>query len=219
MSVWLRSALLVEHGIAHGFGTRDAVAPEQLVRPTQVHGCVVAHVEGARSVPAEADAIVAESAQPVGVVTADCVPILVASEDGRGAVAIHGGWRGLAAGVVEAGVAALRARVGEAPLLAAIGPHVGPCCYEVDEPVLAALERNDPELRPLSTRASRPGHVWLDLQVPSRRALARAGVTRIDVEPAECTACGAERFYSVRRDGADTGRLVHWVQPRDASYP
>ena len=140
-AAWLRHPLLDELGIEHGFGLRTSPPRSDVVRPLQVQGVEVARLgsQGAAT-PREADAIVSvTSLSPVGVVTADCVPLLVATGEGEAVAAIHAGWRGLAAGVVAAGIGALAARCPGTRLVAAIGPHIGACCYEVDEPVVSAL--------------------------------------------------------------------------------
>jgi copper oxidase (laccase) domain-containing protein len=129
--------------------------------------------------------------------------------------AIHAGWRGLAAGVIEAGVAALRALpVGEGELVAAIGPHIGACCYEVDAPVLDALALRFEHWVPGATTPTRPGHARLDLGALAHRALEAAGVAvgQIAALPGSCTSCDAERFHSYRRDGSASGRLVHFIR-------
>jgi len=138
----LRHELLDAVGVEHGFGVRGLAPPPGLRRPQQVHGNRVAQAAGCVGAAApRADAVVsALPGVPVGVVTADCVPILVATDAGTAVAAIHAGWRGLACGVVAAAIEALRAESGGAVrLVAAIGPHIGACCYEVDEPVLEAL--------------------------------------------------------------------------------
>ncbi len=218
----LRHPLLAALGVEHGFGLRDAPAPEGLLRPRQVHGtAIVAAADCRAEPPPEADGVVsAEPGVPVGVVTADCVPVLLAGEAGRAVAAVHAGWRGLAAGVVAQGVDALRRRVAGGGsggrsggrLVAAIGPHIGPCCYEVDAPVLdalgAAFGALDGALRP-----SRPGHALLDLGALVALALARSGVVTRDTAALEdcCTRCDPERFHSYRRDGPRAGRLVHFI--------
>lgn len=130
-------------------------------------------------------------------VTADCLPIALARRSGtRRAPALavlHAGWKGLLAGIVEAGVAAL----GGGRLAAVIGPGIGPCCYEVGE-VLAERYR-----AAFGADVLRRGH--LDLRAAAERALRAAGcgeVERIDV----CTACHPELFFSHRRDRGRTGR-------------
>ena len=208
--------LLHDCGVRHGFGTRGSAPPSPLLRPRQVHGArVVTSRECANG--AEADAVIAArgSSDAIAVVTADCVPVLAASADGRSVAAIHAGWRGLAAGVIEAGIAALRRAGNGARLRAVVGPHIGPCCYEIDAPVLDALRHFDADLD-AATTASRPGHHWLDLGALARSALRRAGVSASEIGgvASSCTSCDAERFHSYRRDGPRAGRLVHWIAPR-----
>jgi YfiH family protein len=204
--------LLRACGVRHGFGTRGDAEPPGLLRPRQVHGARVARAQ--ECAPGiDADAVVArDPAYPVGVVTADCVPVLAASADGRAVAAIHAGWRGLAAGVIEAGIDALRREAPRQELRAAIGPHIGGCCYEIDAPVLDALRHFDADLD-AATTASRPGHHQLDLGTLARSALVRAGVSPDAIGALErsCTFCDAQRFHSYRRDGARAGRLVHWI--------
>jgi YfiH family protein len=210
----LEHPLLAE--VRHGFGLRGEPGPPGMLRPRQVHGSAVTTAAACRGAgsPPEADAVVAtEPGAIVGVVTADCVPVLLSGGGGRAVAAIHAGWRGLACGVIGAGVDALRHSAGGAPLRAVIGPHIGPCCYEVDAPVVDALRaRFDRELVPC-LRPGRPGHVHLDLGALAVRALVRAGVAAeaLAILPDACTRCDARRFHSHRRDGPRAGRLVHFV--------
>jgi len=214
---FLTDPVLAARGVRHGFGLRGAAPPRGLVRPRQVHGCAVARVgEGGRAEPHEADAIVStDPARAVAVLTADCLPILLCSRSGEAVAAVHAGWRGLAAGVVRAGVEALRAAAGGAPLQAAIGPHIGRCCYEVDEPVLARLRPRFAADLAAALLPTRPGHGRLDLGALARAELARAGIPPDAVGSAaiECTHCDPERFHSYRRDGAGAGRLVSFIAP------
>lgn len=132
-------------------------------------------------------------AVPMLKLTADCVPIAVARRNGAPALALlHAGWRGLLEGIVAAGIAALGGRT-----VAAIGPAIGPCCYEVGPEVSA----------PFAERFGRDvlHGTHLDLWTSAERALVEAGcseVERVDL----CTACNGELFFSHRRDGAITGR-------------
>ena len=212
----IHAAVLEQRGVPHGFGTRASEPPPGTLRPAQVHGCRVAVVGPDAALElGEADAVV--STRPgaaVGVATADCVPVLAADESGRAVAAIHAGWRGLAAGVVEAAIAEL-ARRGAGPerLVAAIGPRIGRCCYEVDAPVTEALaERYADALAPCLS-ASRHGHAWLDLGALVGAALMGAGVpeARVSLVNDACTRCDARRFHSYRRDAERAGRMVHWV--------
>jgi len=215
-SEFLQDPLLVKVGVDHGFGLRNFVEPKDLRRPRQVHGKAVTTSQHCEASPApDADAVISEEAGVrVAVATADCVPILLSGETGRAVAAVHAGWRGLALGVIAAGLAALRERIGESePIVAAIGPHIGPCCYEVDEPVLAAMAERFSKALPEASRPTRPGHARLDLARLAWNALNAEGVNpaRIGSQSVACTACDSERFHSYRRDGPKAGRLIHFI--------
>jgi polyphenol oxidase len=172
----------------------------------QVHGSVVHVVEGDGTVPVPTgDALV--SADPTAgllVLTADCASIALASPEGIFA-AVHAGWRGLAAGVIEAAAAAM----GEAGASAVVG-SLGPCihaeCYAFSAPDLSPLvDRYGDQVRGVTSA----GDLALDLPATVRAAFARAGVT--DVPGIDrCTACD-ERYFSHRARG-DAGRqaLIVW---------
>jgi len=207
----LTSALLTAvPGVRHGFFTRHGIPPAgPLAAPSmarQVHSAHAIEVtHGTRETCAleEADALwCCECGVSIAVRTADCVPMLATTDDGALVLAVHGGWRGLAAGVIESTVAALLARGYAAQRLrVAIGPHIGPCCYRVGSEVLAALG-------PVS-RVERSGELFADLGAVARERWQQVGVAddRIDlVNP--CTACDAERFVSYRRDHGCAGRQL-----------
>lgn len=209
----LQHHLLSDWGVEHGFGLRGG-RPLAVHLPRQVHGAgVVTAQQCARQPAPEADAVVSRQAGVrIGVATADCVPILIAAETGSAVAAVHAGWRGLARGVIGAAVAALDWRPPQS-ICAVIGPHVGPCCYEVDEPVINALAEGFPEVLPAASRPARAGHVLLDLGLLAQAALRGAGLpaAAIGSIPDACTACHPDRFHSYRRDGSAAGRLVHFV--------
>lgn len=203
-------------GVPHGFAERGAEVPGSTMFPRQVHGVAVVRAETLEASGAvAADAIV--SATPglvVGIVTADCVPILAACEDGSRVAAIHAGWRGLAAGVIEAGLETLAVPSGR--LRVAVGPAARGCCYEVDEPVTRALGERYAALLPDVLEPSRPAHHRLDLPELAVQVLVRAGVPRAQIGTAHrlCTHCTpGPRFESHRRDGAVAGRLRHFIAP------
>jgi YfiH family protein len=166
--------------------------PERVSWPRQVHGARVVR-SGSRG--EEADVIwTDEAGEAVMVLSADCVPVALARIGGRPAIALaHVGWRGLLAGVAPAAVAALRSR----HVAAAIGPGIGPCCYQVGEDVAGAFRK---AYGPTVVRDSR-----LDLPGAVERALRSAGCVRVD-RLDECTACRPERYFSHRRDEGRTGR-------------
>ncbi len=215
----LEDPILRAAGVRHSFGLRGVEEPPGLTRPVQVHGTFVHDAKApGDAAGVEADGITAtEPGLAVGIVTADCVPVLLADRSGAFVAAVHAGWRGLTAGVLTLAVARLRA-LGARGLVAAVGPHIGPCCYEVDGPVLeAALRRFGPEGLAQATRPGRPRHAWLDLAALTRQELLSAGVpeARIGVAATACTSCDSERFHSYRRDGPRSGRLVHWIAPAE----
>ena len=213
--------VLTSLGIPHAFGRRGARAPEATFFPTQVHGTAV--LEASAEPPPgrlEADAVVTRvPGRAVGVVTADCVPILLASEDGAVVGAIHAGWRGLAAGVIQAGVRAVGERASGAPLRAAVGPAARGCCYEVDEPVRRALERCAAPGLDALLLPGRPGRFQLDLAGLAARVLGAAGLSqdRVGLTHCVCTICDPDRFHSYRREGASAGRLAHFIQRPEAA--
>jgi len=124
--------------------------------------------------------------------TADCLPIAIARADGGRLALLHAGWRGLEAGIAEAGAAAVGGEV-----LAAVGPGAGPCCYEVGEDVASRLRAR------FGDDVVRDGRA--DLWLCAERALRQAGVESVAVA-GECTICLPHRYFSHRRDNGVTGR-------------
>jgi hypothetical protein len=133
---------------------------------------------------------------------ADCLPIAIAAPGAVGM--LHGGWRGLAAGVIDEGVRAIRELGGEGAIEAAIGPGAGPCCYEVGEEVHAVFTDHLPEARHGNN---------LDLKAIARSELVKAGVEVVH-DVGLCTICSDPGlFYSHRRDRGVTGRQagIAWL--------
>ncbi len=211
---FLRHPLLADFD--HGFGTRRASEPH-CARPRQVHGSEVAVVSREGAPVGDADAVVAGAPGiAVGIVTADCVPILVGHPSGR-AVAIHAGWRGLACGVIPSALSQLAATGGSpADAVAVIGPHICVSHYEIDAPVRDALAPRYGNDLATALRATRPGHWQLDLAALARIDLRRAGLAakRITKLEGVCTFAGPE-FFSRRRDGPSADRLLHFIAARE----
>ena len=177
---------------------------------TQVHGCGVADAGSAPS-GCEADAAHTDVAGRVcAVLTADCLPLLVTDRSGDEVAAVHAGWRGLAAGVVEAALSRFRAEPSE--LLVWLGPAIGPDAFEVGPVVREAFVASDPGAD-ACFRAARPGHWLADIYGLARRRLSVAGVGFVGGGE-YCTVSEPERFYSYRRDGK-TGRMASliWIEP------
>ncbi len=171
----------------------------------QVHGTGVIHLDQWRP-GIEADAAWTDRpGQVVAILTADCLPVLLADRDGRCVAAAHAGWRGLAAGVLEATVAALPVPPGE--LQAWIGPRIGAAAYEVDAPVRDAFPDDSHAFAP-----TRPGHWRADLSAIAIRRLRAIGVAEAR-DVGRCTAAEPERFFSHRRDGR-SGRqaTLAWIE-------
>jgi len=168
---------------------------EKLALNYQVHSDrVVRAVAGERG--RRADGLwTDEPGLPILAMSADCLPVALARADAhRPAVAVlHAGWKGLLAGIVEAGAQAL----GPGTLAAAVGPGIGPCCYEVGEEVAAPFRER------FGDDVLHEGR--LDLWTSAERALRAAGVERIDRFD-RCTFCEPETFFSHRRDAGRTGR-------------
>jgi len=189
----------------------------------QVHSATVLSFEpGDGDVPGgwkrEGDALWTEvPGTGVGVHTADCVPILLAHRRIHVAVAVHAGWRGLAAGIVEETVRALAARFGDAALggvVSAAGPGARGCCYEVGEETAEAL-RGLPGEASFLKRGKAPGKWTADLQGISLAALRGAGIPAEQTEAAKpCTIC-SPRFHSFRREKSTTARQLSFLYIRD----
>jgi len=173
---------------------RRAGGGRPLAFARQVHGAQVVVLDAppeAGAVPEGDGVVTTRRGVAALVVTADCLPIAVAGEGGLAMV--HAGWRGLAAGVLEAGVRALRAEGVGAALHAVIGPGAGVCCYEVGDEVAARF--------PGWARRGR----HLDLKAVAAARLRDAGVAEV-VDVGRCTLCEPEVFFSHRASGPVTGR-------------
>jgi polyphenol oxidase len=176
----------------------------------QVHGTRVVVAEPAAE-PPEADGIATrERGIAVGVVTADCVPVLLLARSTGIVAAVHAGWRGAAAGVLESALGRLRAAFGAEPsdVEVALGPSIGPCCYRVGAEVQAAFTARTgtitaPAWEPAGDR------LVLDLRAAARLLLEDAGVSSV-VSVGPCTQC-TPAFASYRRDGTNAGRQVSFI--------
>jgi YfiH family protein len=170
---------------------------ERVLYGRQVHGTTVRRAteapSGTRPVEAEDGQATALTGHPALVFTADCLPVLLAAESA--VAAIHAGWRGLSAGILEEGVRALRELGAEGPVHALVGPGARGCCYEVGEEVHAAFAAYD----------ARVGERNLDLAAVARAKLQEAGAGAVH-DVGLCTMCEPELFFSHRRDNGVTGR-------------
>jgi YfiH family protein len=200
-----------ESGLESRERLRERIGARRLLRGYQVHGTTVQRAldppPDSAAQPNEADGQ-ATDLHGLGalVLTADCLPVALGTD---GVVAmVHAGWRGLAAGVLEEGVRAIRELGGEGEIVAIVGPGAGPCCYEVGEEVHAAFGGAD---RIESSPSGTPLRRNIDLKAIARDRLLAAGVSEVQ-DVGACTICD-ERFFSYRREGARAGRQggVAWL--------
>ena len=185
----------------------------RFARVRQVHGARVVRARAPCDPAEEADAVLSAAEGVAACVSvADCVPILLADPESGAVAAVHAGWRGTLERAGAEGVLAL-AREAGAPasrLLAAIGPSIGPCCYEVSDDLAASFRDA------LGEAVVRPGpRPILDLWKANAAVLAAAGVRADRIEVlGRCTACERDRFFSHRRDAGQTGRQMAFIAPR-----
>jgi YfiH family protein len=184
---------------------------------TQVHGADVCDVRIGSSFEngVRADALVSDDPTRVlSVKYADCVPLLLASAEGRAVAAVHAGWRGLIAGVVGAAVKQLERTSGSAAssFAAAIGPCIGFDAFEVGTEVLAAFQHRMGDAAPVRNGQRGKGHV--DLRQAALIELQAAGLKMDQIDTTDrCTYSNPQEFYSHRRDGNATGRMAAIISP------
>jgi YfiH family protein len=195
------------------------LAPTRVRYARQVHGdvCLDADAAATDGLVGTGDALFTRRrARPLAVFTADCVPLIVVDPERPALGVAHAGWRGTVRGIARRLVAALVERAGARAdrLRAGIGPSIGPCCYEVDEPVVGPLRAAFPDAwerwaRPgPPERPVREGHWWLDLWAANAEQLTAAGVPSGAIfSPRLCTGCRRDLFFSYRKEGL-AGRLA-----------
>ncbi len=184
-------------------------------RLNQVHGNTVVALgrEDASTRRAGDGMVTAESGVVLAVFTADCVPVLMFDEEKKVACALHAGWRGARAGIAAEGVRAMeRQGAGAARIRAALGPSIGPCCFEVDAELASRFVREIPDSA-RHWRSGPPGKAYLDLRRIVADGLERAGVRRDAItEVGPCTRCESRRYFSRRAAGGGiTGLQMSFI--------
>jgi hypothetical protein len=213
-------------GLVHGFEQRlgpagwesredgrrrvsHALAPSGCLNVLkQVHGTAL-HQAPWDGCPEGDAALAREPGVLLAIETADCLPILLVDPARRQVAAAHAGWRGTAARVAELALSALRA-AGSQPgdVIAALGPSIGACCYEVGDELRDAFGPNGGRFFHPGPR----GRAHLDLRAANRAQLEAAGLLPHQiVDVADCTCCRPDLYYSYRRDGAGAGRMISFV--------
>jgi YfiH family protein len=203
----------------HGFSLKtgneqDYVEEAGFSRPPvilkQVHGDTILRIDQVPSNILEADALITNQDNlPIGVVTADCVPILIEDRKTGAVAAIHAGWRGTAKRIVQKAVDALQREYHSDPadLVAAIGPAIGACCFEIGPEVAEDLKKLPGGDRCLTRKEK----FYADLKSLIAYQLEEVGVRALD-QTEHCTRCNEELFYSYRRNGPEAGRMIAAIQ-------
>ena len=194
----------------------SAFGVERLITVSQVHGSSVFRLEGGLSAsPPEADAIVTNvSGVAIGMLTADCLPVLIYDPVNKAIGAVHAGWKGTALGVTMNAVKEMTRAFGSRPrdLVAALGPSIGPCCYKVGESLQDEFRKNG---RTLDSFIPLDDGLRLDLGAENLSQLLSLGVPEKHISgSAPCTSCAAD-FFSYRRDGGRTGRQLSFIMLRE----
>lgn len=210
-----------------------------LVPLKQFHSDVICDFSSAPSAVCSADASISNSPSLLlGIQTADCVPVLLVDPSNRAVAAVHAGWRGTVERIVEKTIGRMGMQFGTRPsdLLAALGPAIGGCCYEVGTEVAAAFHsqfaqasqwfdelRTGDEPNPLQwLNQFPPGHqpppkdVRLDLRKANQAQLITAGVSAQNIFVSDlCTACRSDLLFSYRKDGSESGRMMAAIGIRE----
>lgn len=188
-----------------------------LRRAHQVHGATVVRVDSNHEPEHDpkADAVMTEDAGCIASVrTADCVPVLLAAQDGRIVAAVHAGWRGIVAGVVPVAVATLRQtrRLNANAVLAAVGPSIGPDAFEVGPEVVEAFRNAFGDRLPV--RPGKDGRSFIDAREAIRLQLLDCGLDPDHIDTTDrCTVRDAQEFFSHRREAGVTGRMAAIISP------
>ncbi len=223
---WTARNLTDIPGIAHGFLGIDDALPANAFYCNQKHTADIVDSGAAAEACGDrvGDGVFTQEHTPVAVMTADCLPVLIASTDGQHVAAVHGGWKGLKAGILGNALARFdQAQVARDRLRIAIGPSIKPCCYEVSADFRALWPGANPPWyreRPAPTHpnalpqppAMNPDGLWFDLAGYGVRLLTQQGIDSAQVEVVDiCTCCHTHALGSYRR-------RTHWPTTRTQQF-
>jgi YfiH family protein len=187
----------------------------RIVTMRQVHGDNIVEVKDRKLKEAgEADGMLTmEDEIFLGVLTADCVPILFVAPKNKLVAAVHAGWRGTLAGIAEKAVRLFtnQLHVPGDQIEVALGPSIGSCCYEVKDDVAGPLLKRWGDIAQASIQ-NRDGKTFLDLRLLNRAVLAQAGIPGTNIfQVGPCTSCSLDDFFSYRRERSETGRQISFL--------
>jgi len=201
------------------FGGAFGISLSQFFMIRQVHGDRVVQADGltqrsSLSSPVQCDAVVTSAESiAIGIRTADCVPILLADRVRRVIGAVHAGWKGTALNIAAKTVQVMKDQYSSRPedIVAAIGPAIGPCCYQVDERVFSFSQGNG-DWEPAFSRCPEEGRWMLDLPLANRLQMLRMGIPPENISSGGiCTSCRKDIFFSHRAEKGGTGRQLNFI--------
>jgi YfiH family protein len=198
-----------QNWLAHSFGTAAAAPAGGFLVLHQVHGTQLVDASDWHPHLSADGLATGKPATRIAVKTADCVPILLADPFKRVVAAVHAGWRGTASGIAAQSVKTLEERFGcrAADMLAAFGPSIGPCCFEVDPDAGLQFQPIFPDRDDLDRRTT------IDLREANRRLLTQAGLDPANIAyETPCTCCGGAEFHSWRRDRTPGKRMFAVIE-------
>lgn len=195
------------------------IPPSWFFMIRQVHGDGVFVADGPTDknlslLPVQCDAVLTASKRvAIGIKTADCVPILLADQAKRIIGAVHAGWRGTSLNIAAKTIEVMKERFASRSedILAAIGPAVGPCCYQVDEKVFSS-SKGDGNWESAFRRCAEDGRWMLDLPLANRMQLLQMGLPSENISCIDlCTSCRTDIFFSHRAEKGGTGRQLNFI--------
>jgi YfiH family protein len=203
-----------------------SIGLDRLVTVNQVHGDDILVIDEpnpdySHFHKIECDGIITNQPEVmIGICVADCFPVLLLDPVRNVVAALHAGWKGTAGGIAGKGVEALAKLFDSNPrdILAAVGPGIGPCCYEVDAPVMDVFRKWGQDFTLFSEEAG-SGKFRLDLSMANYQQILRAGVPEDNIEVEKlCVSCNRDSFFSYRRDGGETGRQMGFIMLREGKH-
>jgi YfiH family protein len=197
--------------VKHLVGIHDG----KIVTMKQVHGDQLVEVKAkALKETGEADGMVtAGIGIHLGLLTADCVPILIVAPKHKIVAAVHAGWRGTLVGIAEKAIRLFESSYGVSPgeIEVALGPSIGACCYEVNDDVTGPLREKWGKIADAYIQ-TRDGKSFVELRSLNRAILESAGVPSKQIfQIGACTSCAADEFFSYRRERKETGRQISFI--------
>lgn len=208
---------MADAGTRKDFLERLGYRHDKLVTVQQVHGGVAILVDGSgtgRGGAVKADGIISrDNSRVLGIATADCLAIGLYSPEKKIMALLHGGWRGLVAGIIENALETMTRAGGVDPVQvsAGLGPAIGPCCYAIRDDLLGVFKASFPFWESLVTRRENGG-IHADIRLLAVEKLLKYGIKPDNISHVDlCTCCNNKYFHSYRRDGKHCGRLMGFM--------